>query len=159
MWGSHARSGSPGSLNTVPTEKPPTRAVPENCPNLRENGRKTVRPPGSQRAASNLTWQVRYVCFTFLDAVMQWVMFSDFRDSYRIYRTCELVPYFSIPDMTMNLEIFVIENQWDWFFKIFLPTRSKSIGFRFSPPISNSKLKYKVKGTLLGLPKPFLAQK
>ena len=126
MRGSHARSGAQGRVNRVPREKLAARAAPENCPNLRENGRKTLRPPGSQRAGSNLSWQVQDRCFTL-----------------------SLILYLR---PTTNLEIFVFENQWDLNFQIILPTQSKSVGFRFSPRISSSKLKHKVKGTLVGFP-------
>ena len=69
MWGSHARSGAQGRVNRVPREKPAARAAPENCPNLRENGRKTPRPLGSLRGSIHLGWA---------DAIHDFHIFSNF---------------------------------------------------------------------------------
>ena len=69
MWGSHARSGAQGRVNRVPREKPAARAAPENCPNLRENGRKTPRPLGSLRGSIHLSWA---------DAIHEVHIFSNF---------------------------------------------------------------------------------
>ena len=63
-----------------------------------------------------------------------------------------------LPRPTIYLEIFVFENQWDLNLQIILPPLSKSIGFRFSPRISSSKLKHKVKGTLEGFPENLSSQ-